>query len=122
MNCDTEWREVSQAVVSHTFKAAISHAAVKTTLILFFPLYRTLVLFADEISHIASLLALLVVSAITNQCAFMLAHPARGALQMLLSLTVKNRKGQRFLFLLEKCMQLSTSTASETRDESVPLF
>lgn len=61
MNRDTEWREVSQAVVSHTFKAAISHAAVKTTLILFFPLYRTLALFADEISHIANLLALLVV-------------------------------------------------------------
>lgn len=63
MNCDTaggKWREVSQAV-SHTFKAAVSRAAVKTTLILTFPLYGTLALFADEISCITSLLALLVV-------------------------------------------------------------
>lgn len=96
MNRDTEgckWREVSQAVVSHAFKAAISHAAVKTTLILFFPLPRTFALFADEVSHIASLLALLVVClAVSNQCAFMLAHTARGALQMLLSLTVKKQR------------------------------
>lgn len=64
MNHDIEggkWREVSQGAVSHAFKAAVSHAAVKTTLILFFPLYRTFAVFADEISHIASLLALLIV-------------------------------------------------------------
>lgn len=52
----------------------------------------------------------------------MLTHTARGALQMLLSLPVKTRKGRWVLFLLEERMQLSTSTTSETRNESVPLF
>lgn len=37
----------------------------------------------------------------------MLTHTARGTLQMLLSLTVKTRKGQWVLFLLEERMQLS---------------
>lgn len=54
-------REVSWAVVSHTSKAAIRYAAVAATLILFFPLDRSFALFADQISHISSLLVLLVV-------------------------------------------------------------
>lgn len=116
MNCDGgggKWREVSQAVVSHAFKGAISHAAVKTALILFFPytghlLYLLMKSSISQPSGSASC-----VSAISNQCVVMLACTGRGALQMLLSLTVKNREGQPILFLLEKYMQLSTSITSE---------
>lgn len=81
MSHDTEggkWREVFQALVSRTFKAAISHTAVKTTLILFFPLYRTFALFVDGISRITSLLALLVVCLLSVISVYSCLLPVRG--------------------------------------------
>lgn len=65
-------------LVSHTFKAAIRHTAVKTTLILFFPLYRTFTLFADGISPITSLLTLLVVRLLSVISVYSCLLPVKG--------------------------------------------
>lgn len=65
MNCDTAGVSGERFLrLSHAFEAAISYAAVKTTLILIFTFYRTLALFADEISYLLALLVVCLLSVI----------------------------------------------------------